>query len=75
MPIKGGALQWLAWLMSPAYWAFRAIRIGETALPDIMAENRMEYTDSLWLPFLVLVLEIAGMLALTAFFLRQKDNQ
>jgi ABC-type multidrug transport system ATPase subunit len=74
MPIKHGVLQWLAWLMSPEYWAFRAIRLGETSLPNIMADNRMPYTDTLWLPCLVLMLESAALLALTAWFLKRKDE-
>jgi hypothetical protein len=66
-------LKWLAWLMSPEYWAFRAIRLGETTLPSIMADSRMDYDDNLWMPCAVLVVETLTMLTLTAWFLRKKD--
>ena len=74
MPISYGVLEWLAWVMSPEYWTFRAIRLGEDKLPNLMADNRMEYTDSLWLPCLILVVEAAVLLAVTAWFLRKKDE-
>jgi ABC-type transport system involved in multi-copper enzyme maturation permease subunit len=73
MPIRYGVLQGLAWLMSPEYWAFRAIRLGETTLPTMMSDNRMLYDDTLWLPCVVLLVETMTMLGLTAWFLRRKD--
>ena len=74
MPIKHGVLEWLAWVMSPEYWTFRAIRLGETTLPNVMADNRMDYVDALWLPCMILVIEAAVLLIVTAWFLRKKDE-
>ncbi|MBI1831939.1 MAG: ABC transporter permease, partial [Planctomycetes bacterium] len=74
MPIKHGVLEWLAWLLSPEYWAFRAIRLGETKLPSLMEDNRMVYDDTLWLPCVVLLAETLVLLIATAWFLRRKDE-
>jgi len=74
MPIKYGVLEWLAWVLSPEYWAFRAIRTGETTLPEIMQDNRMTYDDNLWLPCAVLIGETLVMLIATAWFLHRKDE-
>jgi hypothetical protein len=73
MPVRHGVMEWLAWVMSPEYWAFRAVRTGETTLPEILASVRMNYDDTLWIPCGVLVLETGVMLAVTAWFMRRKD--
>lgn len=73
MPVRRGVMEWLAWIMSPEYWAFRAVRTGETTLPEILASVRMDYDDALWIPCLVLVLETGVMLVVTAWFMRRKD--
>jgi ABC-type multidrug transport system ATPase subunit len=73
MPIRHGLLEWLAWTLSPEYWAFRAIRQGTHGLPDVLAEGRTDYQDSLWLPGAALLVQAAIMLVLTAWFLRRKD--
>ncbi len=75
IPVRDGIMEWLTWPLSPEYWAFRAIRTGETTLPDILAENRMNYHDTVWLPCLVLALMSLAMLATTAWFLKRKDVQ
>ena len=49
-----------------------AVRTGETKLPDILANVRMEYDDVLWLPCLVLMVETLAMLTLTAWFMRER---
>lgn len=73
IPVRDGIMQWLTWPLSPEYWAFRAIRTGETTLPKILAENRMAYDDTVWLPCLVLATMSLTMLTATAWFLRRKD--
>ena len=75
MPIRSGVLEWLAWLMSPEYWAYRAIRRGETTLPQILAGSRMDYDKNLWLPCLMLAAGIVALLAVSGWFLRGKDVQ
>ena len=74
MPIDHGVLEYLAWVLSPEYWAFRAIRMGETKLPPIMEDNRMVYDDTLWLPAAVLIAETVVMLLAAGWFLGRKDE-
>ncbi len=72
MPVRDGALYVVAVLASPAYWAFRAVRRGATALPADFP-TRMEYNESVWLPCVALVCQTAALLLLTAWCLRRKD--
>ncbi len=73
MPVRHGPLKWLAATMSPEYWTFRALRLGETTLPNMLADTRMDYNDALWIPCTMLLVETVVLLALTAWFLRRKD--
>jgi ABC-type multidrug transport system ATPase subunit len=72
LPVKSGVLLWIAMLVSPTYWAFRATRTGETTLP-VDFPIRMDYEDTLWLPCAVLVAQTLILLLLTLFVLRRKD--
>ena len=72
LSVKSGVLLWLAMLLSPAYWAFRAARTGETELPADFP-MRMDYDDSLWIPCAVLLAQTVIMLLATAWLLRRKD--
>jgi ABC-type multidrug transport system ATPase subunit len=72
MPVKGGLLYWLAVILSPVYWAYRAVRTGTTDLPDYTG-YRMDYAELPWVACLALAVQGAVLLALTAWFLKAKD--
>jgi hypothetical protein len=72
LPVKEGPLHAIAWVGSPAYWAFRAIRRGATALPEDLPLH-MNYNDSPWLACQALTVQMIVLLVLTAWFLKQKD--
>jgi hypothetical protein len=72
--VRAGVLYWLAVTLSPVYWAFRAVRVGECELPKDMY-YRMDYDDSLWIPCVALIVQILVLLLLTAWFLKKKDAQ
>jgi ABC-type multidrug transport system ATPase subunit len=74
MPVKDGILYLLAVVLSPVYWAFRAVRKGTHDLPDYSG-YQTDYADDPWLASGVLVLQLAVLLIMTAWFLRQKDVQ
>src|SRR5262249_11377189 len=40
-------LNWVAYVASPAYWGYRAVRTGETTLPESIPW-RMTYDDNNW---------------------------
>jgi ABC-type multidrug transport system ATPase subunit len=70
MPITHGPLHWVAVVLSPAYWAYRAVRRGATELPPVIA---MHYDDSVWKACAALGVQMAVLLGLTAWALRRKD--
>jgi hypothetical protein len=74
MPVIDGVLYLLAVVLSPVYWAFRAIRRGTHDLPDYSG-YRTDYSDDPLLAGSVLVLQLVVLLTLTAWFLRRKDVQ
>jgi hypothetical protein len=61
-----------SYVASPAYWAYRAIRTGETTLPASFPW-RTDYDDNLWLPFAALSALVLGLLLATAWLLRRWD--
>src|SRR5262249_53636712 len=73
MPIKAGVLYWIAALLSPVYWGFRAVRTGETELPKDLPWH-MDYDDSLWIPCAALAVQTAALLAAAAWCLWRKDR-
>jgi ABC-type multidrug transport system ATPase subunit len=74
MPVKDGVLYILAVVLSPVYWAFRAVRKGTNDLPDYSG-YRMDYTENPWFACAMLVAQLAVLMILTAWFLRRKDVQ
>ena len=72
IPVNGGALMWVAMTVAPTYWAWRAVRTGETAFPADFP-GRAAYDDSLWLPCAALAGQMLVLLLLTAWFLKRKD--
>ena len=63
-----------AMTLSPAFWAYDAIRSGAAAVPDYIPELKPPNTpDDLWLPCIALSIQIVVLLLATAWFLRQKD--
>jgi ABC-type multidrug transport system ATPase subunit len=71
--IREGPLWWLAILLSPAYWAYRVVRAGETSILPPDFPGHMDYNDSVWIGCVALLIQTAVLLLLTAWFLRQKD--
>jgi ABC-type multidrug transport system ATPase subunit len=71
--IKDGPLYFVAVALSPAYWAYRAVHVGthDVLPPDVPGHT--DYTETVWLPVLALTVQMAVLLVLTAWFLRQKD--
>jgi hypothetical protein len=72
--IHEGAIYWLAVTLSPVYWAFRAVRLGETSLPPD-SYYHMNYDDSVWVCCLALLIQTFVLLLLTGWFLKRKDSQ
>jgi ABC-type transport system involved in multi-copper enzyme maturation permease subunit len=72
LPIKDGPLYVLAELLSPAYWAYRAVQRGATTLPQDLPWH-MDYNDSVWIACVALVVQTVVLLLLTVIFLRAKD--
>ncbi len=70
--IREGPLYWMAAILSPVYWAYRAVRTGECELPRDVYYH-MDYDDSVWFACGMLATQIVVMLLLTAWFLKQKD--
>jgi ABC-type multidrug transport system ATPase subunit len=69
---SGTLLSWVAMLLSPVYWAYRAARTGETELPDVLPMH-MDYDDTLWLPCAVLLAQTVVLFLATMWMLRRKD--
>jgi ABC transport system ATP-binding/permease protein len=74
LTVKDGPLYWIALVASPVYWAFRAVRTGETTLPPDLP-LRMDYDDALWIPCAALVVQTAVLLLGAAAALKIKDRQ
>lgn len=72
LPVKTEPLHLIAVLLSPAYWAFRAVRRGATDLPPDLP-FAMDYNDSVWLSAAALTIQMIVLLLLTTWFLRRKD--
>jgi hypothetical protein len=71
--IREGPLYYVAVLLSPAYWAYRAVHVGvHNVLPSDLP-GHMDYAETVWLPVLALTVQMVVLLLLTAWFLRQKD--
>jgi ABC-type multidrug transport system ATPase subunit len=73
IPIKTEPLHGLAVLLSPAYWGWRAVRLGETQLPE-MTPGAMDYHDSVPMACMALACQIVVPLLLTAWLLWRKDR-
>lgn len=74
LTVSEGPLYWIAFVASPVYWAYRAVRTGETELPRDLPAH-MEYDDTLIVPAIALTVQTAVMLALAAWSLRRKDSR
>jgi ABC-type multidrug transport system ATPase subunit len=73
LAIRDGPLWWLAILLSPAYWAYRVVRAGETTILPPDFPGHMDYDDHVWIGCVALAAQTAVLLLVTAWFLRQKD--
>jgi ABC-type multidrug transport system ATPase subunit len=72
MPINNEPLHTIALTLSPAYWAYRAVRRGASYLPGYVP-GHSTFNDSVWLACGALLVQLTVLLLLTAWFLRQKD--
>ena len=72
LPMDTMPLNLLAYAGSPAYWAYRAIRTGETELPDGFPW-KVDYNDDNGLAAAALAAQMLSMLLLTAWLLRRWD--
>ncbi len=72
LSVETGVLHWLAMLLSPVYWAYRAIHLGANELaPDF--PGYVQHPDSLQLPCLALLIQLCGLLVATWWFMKRKD--
>jgi ABC-type multidrug transport system ATPase subunit len=74
LSVKDGVLLYLAEVLSPAYWAYRAIHRGATTLPPDVP-IAMIYDDNVWLACGALAVQMAVLLGLIAYFMRRKDTR
>lgn len=72
LAVKDGPLYLIAFVASPCYWAYRAVRTGETDLPRDMP-YRMDYDDSLWISVAALIVQTGILLVMATVALRRKD--
>src|SRR5205807_2482353 len=71
--VNSGVLAYLAKVLSPVYWAFRAVRLGAHDIIPKGFPGHVPYPDGALLPCLALVTQTLVMLGLTAWFMRRKD--
>jgi ABC-type multidrug transport system ATPase subunit len=72
LTVQGGLLYYLAVILSPVYWAYRAVHRGAAALPQGFP-GHANYPDGVWLPVEALGIQTVVLLLLTAWFLRRKE--
>ncbi len=72
LAVGHGFLSWAAMLLSPVYWAYRAVHLGASRLPAMFPAHT-DSPDNVWLPCQALLAQMAVLLLLTAWFLRRKD--
>lgn len=70
--VEQGVLHLLACGLSPVYWAFRAIHLGASRLPQGFP-GHVDYADGILLPCLALLGQMTLLLLLTWLFLKRKD--
>jgi ABC-type multidrug transport system ATPase subunit len=72
MQFSQGPLYWLACAASPVYWAYRAIHLGASRLPEYIP-GYVNYHESVSLACAALAVQTVLLLLATAWFLRRKD--
>jgi len=72
LSVGKGLLFYLAVVLSPVYWGYRAVHLGAKDLPAYFP-GRVDYVDNVWVPCQALLIQMVVMLLLTAWFLRRKD--
>jgi ABC-type multidrug transport system ATPase subunit len=73
LKVTDGPLKWLAMVLSPVYWAYRAVHLGANQLP-VSFPGHVDYEDDLMLPCAILVGQTVLLLLATAYFLRRKEG-
>jgi hypothetical protein len=74
LDVSHGLLHYLSAVLSPVYWAFRAVHLNADQLPDNFP-GHVPYSNNVWLPCLALGAQTVVLLCLTAWFLRRKEAQ
>jgi ABC-type multidrug transport system ATPase subunit len=72
LSVESGLLHWLAVVLSPVYWAYRAVHCGAWDLPSNFPGFAIHPDEIHW-PCLALVVQTGLLLLLTAIALRRKD--
>ena len=70
--VYDGVLYYLAVVLSPVYWAYRAVHRGAGTLPALFP-GHAPHPDDTTLPCLALLAQTAALLLFTAWSLRRKD--
>jgi ABC-type multidrug transport system ATPase subunit len=71
LPVDDSPVRFLAWPLSPVYWAYRAIIRGRGALPAGFGHS--DVPDGAVFPCEMLLLQTVVLLLLTVWFLKRKD--
>jgi hypothetical protein len=72
LSVEHGALRVLSMTLSPVYWAYRAIHLGAHELATDFP-GYVSYDDGVRLPCLAMAAQLVVLLALTWWFMKQKD--
>jgi hypothetical protein len=72
LSVSDGALYWLAAILSPVYWAYRAVHLGASSLPAGFP-GHVDYPDTVLLPCEALIAQTVVLLAFTAWCLRRRE--
>jgi ABC-type multidrug transport system ATPase subunit len=72
LDVSTGPLHVLAQWLSPVYWAYRAVHLGASQLPQGYP-GRVHYANDAVLPSEALVAQCTALLVLTWWFMKRKD--
>jgi ABC-type multidrug transport system ATPase subunit len=72
LSVDDSAVRFLAWPLSPVYWAYRAVMRGRSTLPEGFP-GHSDVPDGALFPCEMLLLQTVVLLLLTAWFLKRKD--
>jgi ABC-type multidrug transport system ATPase subunit len=70
--VSKGLLYWLAATLSPVYWAYRGVHLGEGQLSKVFSQH-VPWEDGALVPCQALLVQTGLLLLATVWFLRRKD--